>query len=185
MTRAAGPRRLDLASVVAALAAGLVALLAASASAAPAPGSSSDGCAVPKALLAAREKAEAKKLYVAILKSAPATECAVAGLKTINTPALTCEAADKTFEQGDLVGALAAYRRLGETTCATAGVTAVREVVRLCAEGNVDLRLEHELMHEPPIRALWRRVPMRPAQKPGSRNWTHSLTNWSHSRSRG
>ena len=151
MTRRASRRRLLGAIAAAIVVAAALALLAESASSAAAPGGV---CAVPDALLAAGEKAEAKKLYVAILKSAPATDCAVAGLKQINAPTLSCEAADAKFQDGKLADALAEYRRLGESECATAGITAVREVMRLCAEGSVNLRLEHD----PEARAAYQKA---------------------------
>ncbi len=164
---------------MATLAAGALALLAASASAAPAP---TDVCAVPNALLAAGEKAEAKKLYIAILKSAPATDCAVAGLKKINAPTLPCEAADAKFQDGKLLDALAEYRRLGESTCATAGITAVREVIRLCAEGNVNLRLEHDSEARAAYQKALAKSPEASCAEARLDNWTHSRTSWTHSR---
>jgi tetratricopeptide (TPR) repeat protein len=105
-----------------------------------------DACAVPNALLAAGEKAEARKSYVAILRRAPATSCAREALAKLNAtqPAPTCDAADALFDGGDLSGARAGYSRLRGAACATAGLDAVRQVDAACAQGRAEARLGHD-----------------------------------------
>ena len=120
---------------------------AAVARAQPPGAAAAQGCAAPAALLAAGEEVQARAMYVAILKARPSTACAQLGLEKINgvpaKPPKTCTAADGMFDAGDLAGALAAYRRLGDLKCADAGVAAVREVTRICLQGDVQHRLAH------------------------------------------
>jgi tetratricopeptide (TPR) repeat protein len=98
-------------------------------------------CTVPDALLAAGEKAEARKLYVAILKRNPGTPCARNQLTKLNAPAdpKTCTGADALFDAGELPEARDAYVALGAEECAVEGLVAIRSVERLCAEGDAHL----------------------------------------------
>jgi tetratricopeptide (TPR) repeat protein len=93
---------------------------------------------VPNALLAAGEKQEARKLYVAILKRNPTIPCARNQLKRLNRPAgeKTCKDADALFDSGKLSQARAAYVDVGVgTKCVDQGLAEIRAVERLCAEG--------------------------------------------------
>lgn len=111
---------------------------------------SPNACAVPDALLEAGEKEEARKAYVALLRREPATTCATEGLKVINAPQPvpqppSCDAADEQFDTGDLEAARIAYEEVGEDSeCAATGLAAVREVRRLCDQGDAHLALDRK-----------------------------------------
>jgi tetratricopeptide (TPR) repeat protein len=102
-------------------------------------------CAVADALLRVGEKQEARKAYLTLLKRDPTTRCAIEGLTVINarspTPApVSCKAADRAFDSGNLEAARELYDRLGvEQECAASGLEEVRSVERLCGQGQAYL----------------------------------------------
>jgi tetratricopeptide (TPR) repeat protein len=98
-----------------------------------------DPCAAADALRKAGEVEQARKKYVSLLSRNPTTSCAIEGLEAINAPAPkppSCEPGDEKMEAGDLEGARIAYEALGQDSkCGAAGLTAVKEIQRLCDEG--------------------------------------------------
>ncbi len=100
-----------------------------------------DTCAVPAALHAAGETAQARAAYIAILTTDPSATCAIAALKAINAPpppAPSCAAADALSNEGDLTEALVAYEKIGAANpCAATGIA----VVQLCEQGKVEIRV--------------------------------------------
>ena len=97
-------------------------------------------CRVADALRGAGEQKLAERAYVAIVRATPTERCAIDGLKSITAakPAASCRAANDLLADGKLNEAFAAYDKVGNTSCATAGKNNVRDVRRLCAAGDAD-----------------------------------------------
>jgi tetratricopeptide (TPR) repeat protein len=108
-------------------------------------------CAAGDALLGAGDADAAREAYVALLKQADFPPCAVSGLKLAlgGAPpppdAVTCGKADQAFDAGNLVLARSRYVLLGrDVKCAASGLAAVTQVLRICAQGQVDLANHHK-----------------------------------------
>ncbi len=128
---------------------GLVWLMPARAFAVPPP--AVKDCTAAYALLDAGDFEDAQKSFVALLTQTPALPCAgpgltraLAGAPPPPTVAL-CAAADQQFADGKLIAARAEYMNLGrDSACAATGLAAIRDVERLCAQGNAELANHHK-----------------------------------------
>lgn len=105
-------------------------------------------CAVSDALAGAGAAAEARAAYVALVPARATRGCAVRGLLRLTRAPRKrrlCENGDDQYDAGRLDAARRAYSSLPPgTACADIGLSAIRELARLCVKGKVERDLGRE-----------------------------------------